>query len=336
MSAFFTTLTNLGAAAHANAQINQTTVPWTHLAVGDGNGADVTPTQSQTALVREVHRVGISSIEQHPDNPNWVVVEAVLPAEVGGFTVREAAIYGGSAGTTCIAVANHPATYKPVLAEGSTREIIIRLIVEVSSAATVRLSIDPAIVTASRAWVEGLHATEAKRGIVQLATQEEAEAATNNAKVLTPLRGLQLLRGLAAKATESLRGTLRITSSDDMADNDCDDAAVTPKKIRAGFVVSLTANGHIFFPTWLGGFAVQWGSGTSLTQGVNTNTFSLAFPNQCFAVCGVAINNTLYADVFVLSSAPTRTSFASAVVSSGAGGSSTQVAAGYRWIAVGY
>lgn len=259
MSAFFTTLTNLGAAAHANAQINQTTVPWTHLAVGDGNGADVIPTQSQTALVREVHRVGISSIEQHPDNPNWVVVEAVLPAEVGGFTVREAAIYGGSAGTTCIAVANHPATYKPVLAEGSTREIIIRLIVEVSSAATVQLRIDPAIVTASRAWVEGLHATEAKRGIVQLSTQEEAEAATNNAKVLTPLRGLQLLRSLAAKATESLRGALRIASSADMQDNDCDDAAVTPKKLRAGFSFSFTSNGFFAFPTWMGGLVIQWG-----------------------------------------------------------------------------
>lgn len=159
----------------------------------------------------------------------------------------------------------------------------------------------------------------------------EEDGQTPSESVLTQLR--DALYGAVSSVNRRL---LRIASHDDMADNDCDDAAVTPKKIRAGFVVSLTANGHIFFPTWLGGFAVQWGSGTSLTQGVNTNTFSLAFPNQCFAVCGVAINNTLFADVFELSSAPTRTSFVSAVVSSGAGGGSSQVAAGYRWIAVGY
>lgn len=277
MSAFFTILTNLGAAAHVNAQVNQTTVPWTHLAVGDGNGTDVTPTQSQTALVREVHRVGISSIEQHPDNPNWVVVEAILPPGVGGFTVREAAIYGGSAGTTCIAVANHPATYKPVLAEGSTREIIIRLIVEVSSAATVRLSIDPAIVTASRAWVEGLHATETKRGIVQLATQTEAEAGTSTTKLPTVLRVMQLLRGLAAQATEALRGTLRIASAEDMQDSDCDDAVATPKKLRQGQQLTPSA---IVFPKWLYGICLQWGAYTFNTS-TSVQTLAITLPIAC-------------------------------------------------------
>lgn len=286
MSAFFTILTNLGAAAHANAQINQTTVPWTHLAVGDGNGADVTPSQSQTALVREVHRVGISSIEEHPDNPSWVVVEAILPPEVGGFTVREAAIYGGNAGTTCIAVANHPATYKPVLAEGSTREIIIRLIVEVSSTATVQLRIDPAIVTASRAWVENLHATEAKRGIVQLATQAEAEAGASTAKLPTVMRVLQLLRGAAAQATEELRGTLRIASSADMLDSNKDSVAVTPKKLRLGFAISLTGAGYVAFPAWLSGLIIQWGGGSGVANGSGAFVLPLAYPNRQLVAIG--------------------------------------------------
>lgn len=186
MSNFYTILTNIGAALHANAQVQQTTVPWTHMALGDGNGNPVVPQQSQAGLVREVHRLPITSLEQHPDNPNWIVVEAVVPSDVGGWTVRETALYGGAGGGSCIAVGNYPATYKPVLAEGAAREMVMRMVIEVSSVATVKLVIDTAVAIASRKWVESLVATPAKAGLVKLATVDEAKEGLRDDVAVTP------------------------------------------------------------------------------------------------------------------------------------------------------
>lgn len=186
MSNFYTLLTNIGAALHANAQVQQTTVAWSHFALGDGNGAAVVPTQTQTGLRREVHRLAITSIETHPDNPNWIVVEAVVPSDVGGWTVRESAIYGGPGGNTCIAVGNYPETYKPVLAEGAGREMVMRMIVEISSVATVKLQIDPAVAIASRQWVQSLVASPQKAGLVKLATVDESKEGVRDDVAVTP------------------------------------------------------------------------------------------------------------------------------------------------------
>lgn len=186
MSNYYTLLTRVGAALHANAQVNQTTVPWTHMRLGDGNGAPVTPAENQTGLVHQVHVLPITDIAVHPDKPNWVIAEAVVPSDVGGWTVRETAIYGGADGNTCIAVGNYPETYKPVLAEGAGREMVMRMVVEISSVATVKLQIDPAVAIASRAWVESLVATPAKAGLVKLANEQEHLDGLIGNKAATP------------------------------------------------------------------------------------------------------------------------------------------------------
>lgn len=190
MSNFYTLLTRVGAALHANAQVNQTTVPWTHMRLGDGNGAAVVPTENQTGLVRQVHMLQITDIAVHPDNPNWVIAEAVVPSDVGGWTVRETAIYGGADGNTCIAVGNYPETYKPVLAEGAGREMVMRMVVQISSVATVKLLIDPAVAIASRAWVESLKATPQKAGLVKLADIPQTLEGERGDVAVTP-QGLQ-------------------------------------------------------------------------------------------------------------------------------------------------
>lgn len=190
MSNFYTLLTRVGAALHANAQVNQTTVPWTHMRLGDGNGAAVVPTENQTGLVRQVHTLQITDIAVHPDNPNWVIAEAVVPSDVGGWTVRETAIYGGVDGNTCIAVGNYPETYKPVLAEGAGREMVMRMVVQISSVATVKLLIDPAVAIASRAWVESLKATPQKAGLVKLADIPQTLEGERGDVAVTP-QGLQ-------------------------------------------------------------------------------------------------------------------------------------------------
>lgn len=149
--AYLTLLTTLGQAKLATALVNGTGVAISHLAVGDGNGAAVTPQASMTALVREKHRVSVQSVIADPVNPNYIIVEAVIPSTVGGWTIREAGLFD-SAGQL-FAVANFPDTVKPLLAEGSARDLVIRIVIEVSNTSAVQLLIDPSVVLASQAWV---------------------------------------------------------------------------------------------------------------------------------------------------------------------------------------
>ena len=51
---------------------------------------------------------------------------------------------------------------------------------------------------------------------------------------------------------------------------------ITPLKLRYGFAASFTTNGYIAFPSWLGGFIIQWGSGTT-SAGLATVTYPIPF-----------------------------------------------------------
>lgn len=151
MSTFYALLTNAGLAKLTNAVALGQNVEWTEMAVGDGNGNPTTPVQTQTALVRERFRSQINQLATDPDNPNYLTVELVIPSNIGGWSVVEAAVFDSDG--VMVAVMNVPQTYKPVLAEGSGKDLVIRMIVEVSNATNVTLKIDPSIVLASRSWV---------------------------------------------------------------------------------------------------------------------------------------------------------------------------------------
>lgn len=149
--AFFTILTSIGQAKIANAIALGQQIAVTEMALGDGNGNPTNPVQSQTALVREVYRAQLNQLSTDPANPNYVIAELVVPSEEGGWTVHEVGLYDED--DDLIAVGNFPATYKPELAEGASRDLVVRIIIEVSNASAIELKIDPSIVLASRQWV---------------------------------------------------------------------------------------------------------------------------------------------------------------------------------------
>ncbi|MED5594520.1 phage tail protein [Janthinobacterium sp. P210006] len=152
MSTYFAILTEVGEAKLANAIALGQTLKLKSLAVGDGNGNLPMPERKQKALVREVRRAGLNQLTIDPTNTSQIIVEQVLPEDVGGWWIREIGIYD-VAGDLC-AVANCPPSYKPLMLEGSGRTQVVRIVLIVASTAAIELKIDPSIILATRKYVD--------------------------------------------------------------------------------------------------------------------------------------------------------------------------------------
>ena len=89
MSDYFNVTTNVGDAAIATAIANNSKLNITHIAFGDGNGSVPTPTKTRTGLVKEVHRQAVTKYTMHPTIANYIVIETIIPSNIGGFWIRE-------------------------------------------------------------------------------------------------------------------------------------------------------------------------------------------------------------------------------------------------------
>ncbi len=150
--AFYTILTEVGKAKLANATALGTTLELTDIAVGDGGGVEVTPTETMTALVNQVWTGPINHLYVDTANTNWIVAESYIPADVGDFTVREVGVFDIDG--DLVAIGNYPDTYKPVSTSGAAKDLYLKVVIEVSNSSTVELKIDPAVVLASRKYVD--------------------------------------------------------------------------------------------------------------------------------------------------------------------------------------
>ncbi|WP_099169276.1 phage tail protein [Pseudomonas sp. ICMP 8385] len=145
-------LTTQGAAKKTNC--DALGVPWklTHMLLGDANGADPVPAPGQTQLVHQVHRAPLNQLYASPTDPNVLIAELVLPPDVGGWWIRELALED-EAGVFS-AVANCAPSYKPLLAQNSGRNQVVRMHILTSSTANIQLKIDPSVVLATRDYVD--------------------------------------------------------------------------------------------------------------------------------------------------------------------------------------
>ncbi len=151
---FYTRLTQIGQAKYANAVGVGEQVEFVQLVVGDGGGQELTPEQVQQreTMVNQVRVGPINQVYKDADNPNWLVMEQVLPPDVGGWTIREVGVI--DADGDLVAYGNYPATYKPVLEEGSSRTSTVRFVLMVSDTSVVTLKVDPSVVLATRKYVD--------------------------------------------------------------------------------------------------------------------------------------------------------------------------------------
>lgn len=294
---YFAIPTDAGQAKIANALALGVPLKITHMAVGDGNGQPVTPNAAQTALVREKRRAPINTLFQDPTNQSQLVAEQIIPEDVGDWWIREIGVF--SEDGTLVAIANCPDTYKPLLSSGAGRTQVIRIVLIVSDTSAVELKIDPAVVLATRKYVDDLmaahkqsrehpDASETAKGFTRYATQAEVnETVTANQKADAVVT-VKTLWGWVKQASESVLGMMKVATQAQTNAGEADDVAVTPKKLRAGFALSLTASGYIAFPTWMGGLIIQWGiSGGPV--GPLSFVFPLTFPSACLSITGTIL-----------------------------------------------
>ena len=219
---FKSMITVAGSKKISDAIVNGDRVIFAQMSVGDGGGNATTPDENQTSLVNERFRTQLNSLTLS-DTENIIIAEMIIPPEVGGFTIREAALFDDAG--VCMAVANVPETYKPALAEGSGRFTILRIWLAVSSTEAVELVVDPGIV---------------------LATVEDVINAGNEIKDYTDE---QLSEHAGSRnhpdATLNEKGFTRLSNA--INSNDQDKAA-TPLAVRLAIEAAITAAWEIDNP----------------------------------------------------------------------------------------
>ncbi|MGU5593072.1 phage tail-collar fiber domain-containing protein [Aeromonas sanarellii] len=341
---YFAIPTNVGQAKIANAIALGVPLKITAMGVGDGGGQPVTPDPAMTALPGEQRRAPINTLFQDPLNPSQLVAEQILPEDVGGWWVRCVGLYDETG--TLIAIANTPDTYKPLLSSGAGRTQVIRIVLTVSDTSAVELKIDPAVVLATRKYVDELmvahkqsrnhpDASETDKGFTRYATQAEVnETVTANQKADAAVT-VKTLWGWVKQASETVLGMMKVATQAQTNSGTDDAIAVTPKKLRYGFAISLGTNGYVTFPTWMGGVILQWGRVTliySTNQDyTGTLTFPITFPTALLTVVGTHndVVNTAKLSMTLTSASTSawRLRFETALI----GGNN-----GFTWIAIGY
>lgn len=150
MAEYYNVTTNLGDAEIANAIATNTKLNITHIAFGDGNGSVPTPNKARTSLVREVHRQAVTKYERHATNANWIVIETIIPSDVGGFTIREMGIIANG---KLISHGSH-APFEKVADPSGVSEYRLRFTQNVTDGSVVELTLDESLIYATQAWID--------------------------------------------------------------------------------------------------------------------------------------------------------------------------------------
>ena len=137
---YYSIITNNGLINHANASSSEINLDLTQMAVGDSNGVYYDPDGTETTLQNELYRVDLTHAVIDENNPNQLIVEAVLGEVIGPFYIREVGIFDSNG--NLFAIGKFPETFKPNLPSGSGKRLYIRMILGFASSPNVNLIIN--------------------------------------------------------------------------------------------------------------------------------------------------------------------------------------------------
>lgn len=206
-SKYYTVVTDIGQAKIANSIYSGKKLELTLLKLGDGNGGFYNPESSQIDVKKEVWRGNVVDVEIDVENPNWINIYTVIPPTDGGYYIREMGVFDSDG--DMIGICNCAETYKPIISDGSAKEITMKMTLAVVNTSAITLKVDPTVIYAKRKDVLELQtkvndlakqmkdiankvdnikiadATTAQKGIVQLNNTTNStsitQAATANA-----------------------------------------------------------------------------------------------------------------------------------------------------------
>ena len=109
--------------------------------------------ESITTIPNEKYRGAINAITINESDSNILDVDAIIPPDVGGFYIKTAGIFCDDG--SLFAVARLADTYKPLLSEGSSKDITLNFKLQIANASeSIILKVDNNIVLATRKWCE--------------------------------------------------------------------------------------------------------------------------------------------------------------------------------------
>lgn len=144
---FYSLVTNYGLNRQIAALSNKATIKLTKMAIGD---SELPIDQNLSDIRGKKHQFSINSIEQDQENATMLIATGVVPSDVGGFYIREVGIYDDK--DQLFAIAKIAPTYKPLLSEGSAKDLTIKFYLQVENVNNIELKIDPSVVIATRKW----------------------------------------------------------------------------------------------------------------------------------------------------------------------------------------
>ena len=142
-SQFYNVTTNNGDAKIANAIATATKLNITHVVFGDGNGSVPTPDKSRTALVNQVYSVAPSNYYLHPNIANRLIVEAIIPSDVGGFYIREVGLIADT--TVLISDGSVAPIFKEASTDG-TREYKLKFAINIVDSSIANITLDSSLI----------------------------------------------------------------------------------------------------------------------------------------------------------------------------------------------
>lgn len=168
----------------------------------------------QTASIpNEKYRGAINAITIDESDSNILDVDAIIPPEVGGFCIKTAGIYCDDG--SLFAVARLADTYKPLLSEGSSKDITLSFRLQIANANdSIVLKVDNNVVLATRKWSENQFFKKTDK--IDAYTKKESD------------KKFALKDDLPEPATETKAG---ITKLKNIINAKAEDAALTEKAV---------------------------------------------------------------------------------------------------------
>ena len=144
----YTLLTNSGINKLLKTASDGSKITLKEIVVSDYDGE---LSEQTTSIPNEKYRGTINAVTIDENDNNILDVDAIIPPEVGGFYIKTAGIYCDDG--SLFAVARLADTYKPLLNEGSSKDITLNFKLQIANASdSIVLKVDNNVVLATRKW----------------------------------------------------------------------------------------------------------------------------------------------------------------------------------------